>query len=107
MSRHSLIAYRDDSPLSALDWEAWRTYVPMIPPTVVVVQERLPPGTAAAVINRAHVDTDLVSFLTVDDLAVFSSIDHRIPFGEIPGASLALLEHLWLHDLVMIDASDA
>jgi SAM-dependent methyltransferase len=106
MSRHSLIAYRDDSPLPALGWEAWRTYVPMIPPTVVVIEERLPPGLAAAVINRAHVDTDLVCFLSSDELAVFSAIDGRAPLGEIPGSSLALLERLWLHDLVMIDASE-
>jgi SAM-dependent methyltransferase len=106
MSRHSLIAYRDDSPLPALGREAWRTYVPMIPPTVVVIEERLPPGLAAAVINRAHVDTDLVCFLSSDELAVFSAIDGRAPLGEIPGSSLALLERLWLHDLVMIDASE-
>jgi SAM-dependent methyltransferase len=106
MSRHSLIAYRDDSPLPALGREAWRTYVPMIPPTVVVIEERLPPGLAAAVINRAHVDTDLVCFLSSDELAVFSAIDGRARLGEIPGSSLALLERLWLHDLVMIDASE-
>jgi SAM-dependent methyltransferase len=106
MSRHSLIAYRDDSPLPALGREAWRTYVPMIPPTVVVIEERLPPGLAAAVINRAHVDSDLVCFLSSDELAVFSAIDGRAPLGEIPGSSLALLERLWLHDLVMIDASE-
>jgi hypothetical protein len=72
---------------------------------VIVIQERLPAGMAAAVINRAHVDVDLVCFLSADELSVFSAIDARTPFGEIPGASPALLERLWLHDLVVIDAS--
>jgi hypothetical protein len=105
MARHNLIAYRDDSPLPALDWEAWRSYIPMIPPTVVMIEERLPPGMAAAVINRAHVDTDLVCFLTADEVEVFSRMNGRIAVGEIQGASPAFLERLWRHDLVVIDAS--
>jgi SAM-dependent methyltransferase len=107
MTRHSFIAYRDDSPIPTLDWggETWRDYVALIPPTVVVVGEGVPAGMAAAVINQAHVDTDLVCFLTPEELAVFSALDGRTPVGEIQGASPALLERLWLHDLLVIDAS--
>jgi hypothetical protein len=59
---------------------------------------------AAAVINRAHVDTDLVCFLTTDELAVFSAIDGKTPVGQVPGATSALFERLWMHDVVMIAA---
>jgi SAM-dependent methyltransferase len=106
MTRHSLVAYREDTPLSTLQWEGegWRDYVPLLPPSVVVVQDRLPPGMAAAVINRAHVDTDLVCFLTTDELAVFSAIDGKTPVGQVPGATSALFERLWMHDVVMIAA---
>jgi SAM-dependent methyltransferase len=105
MTRHNLIAYRDDSPLPTLEREAWHIYVPMIPPTVVVVENGVPPGMAAAVINRAHVDVDLVSFLTADELAVFSAIDGKTHFGDFTGATSSLIERLWLNDLVMIDAA--
>jgi SAM-dependent methyltransferase len=107
MTRHSLIAYREDSSLTSLGWDGktWRDYVGLIPSTVVVVEDRLPAGMAAAVINRAHVDTDLVCFLTADELAVFTAIDAKTPLGEISGATLDLLERLWMHDLVVIDAS--
>jgi SAM-dependent methyltransferase len=109
ISRHSLIAYRDDSPLPSplLEWEGdgWRAYVALIPPTVVVVEDGVPPGIAAAVINQAHVDRDLVCFLSSDELSLFRAIDGETRLGDLAGASAGLIERLWLHDLVMIDAS--
>lgn len=110
ITRHSLIAYRNDSPLPIplVEWNNgnWRDYIPLVPVTVVVVEDRLPPGKAAAVINQAHVDRDLVCFLTDDELAAFRSIDGTTALGNISGATQRLLERLWLHDLVMIDATD-
>jgi SAM-dependent methyltransferase len=110
MTRHSLIAQRDDSllPSRPIDWDGdtWRHHVALIPSTVVVVEDRLPSGMAGAVINRAHIDPDLVCLLTADELAVFSTIDGTTSLGEIPGASSPLLQRLWLHDLVLIDASE-
>jgi hypothetical protein len=110
MTRHSLIAQRDDSllPSRPIDWDGdtWRHHVALMPSTVVVVEDRLPSGMAGAVINRAHIDPDLVCFLTADELAVFSTIDGTTSLGEIPGASSPLLQRLWLHDLVLIDASE-
>ena len=109
IARHSLIAYRDDSPLPVrpIVWsgEAWRGYVPIVPTTVVVVEDRLPPGKAAAVINRAHVDHDLVCFIDEQELAAFRTIDGATPLSALAGASPGFFERLWLHDLVIIDAS--
>jgi SAM-dependent methyltransferase len=109
ISRHSLIAYRDDSTLPSplLEWEgdSWRDYVALIPPTVVGVEDGVPPGIAAAVINRDHVDRDLVCFLGSDELSLFRAIDGETRLGDLAGVSAGLTERLWMHDLVMIDAS--
>jgi SAM-dependent methyltransferase len=109
ISRHSLIAYRHDSPLPSplVDWEGsrWRDYVALIPPTVVVVEDRVPPGMAAALINQAHVDRDLVCFLDSDEMASFRALDGKTRLGDLAGASAGLIERLWMHDLVVIDAS--
>lgn len=109
ITRHSFIAYRDDapfrSPLLDRDDPTWTRWVPLVPSSVMVVTERVPPGYAAAVINRAHIDTDLVLFLTTEELEVLSVIDGRTRGGDIPGSSRELLHRLWLQDLVVIDAS--
>lgn len=106
MTRHSVIAHREDTSMQPLDWQAnWGSFVPMIPATVVVVEDRLPPGKAAAVINRAHVDRDLVCFLDRDQVSVFRAIDGETSLGDITGADAGFFEHLWLHDLVVVDAS--
>ncbi len=51
MVRHSVIAYRDDSPGGAqpisFAGDAWLGYVPLRMPDTICVQERLPPGAAA------------------------------------------------------------
>jgi hypothetical protein len=57
------------------------------------------------VINQAHVDRDLVCFLSSDELSLFRAIDGETRLGDLAGASAGLIERLWLHDLVMIDAS--
>ncbi len=109
MQRHSLIAYRDDSPLPAnpLGWDddRWPAYVPIRPTTVTLVEERLPPGVAAVLINQAHTDRDLVLFLDADERRVYQQVDGNRALGDIDGATAGFFERLWWHDLVMIDAS--
>ena len=108
INRHSLIVYRDDSSLPdpPVAWDGeWGRYIPVIPGTVIVVQENLPSGAAAAVVNRAHTDRDLVCFLTAGELAVFSAVNGTTALNAMPGASRELFEMLWLHDLVVVDAS--
>ena len=111
MRRHALVASRDDtaSPDPAVNWhgESWRDFVPIRPTTVVVVEDRLPDGVAAALINRAHTDRDLVFFADADARRAFEAIDGSTPLGAIDGATPELFRRLWLHDLVMIDASNA
>jgi SAM-dependent methyltransferase len=109
IQRHSAVLYRKDSPLPAQpvgwDGDGWRGFVPIRPTTVVMVEERLPTGVAAALINRAHVDRDLVFFADADEKRVFEAIDGERSIAEIPGASAELLRRLWWHDLVLLDTS--
>lgn len=67
MVRHSLIAYRDDSAaavrLPSSHGRLAQLHANSLPETIRV-QERLPAGAAAVLINREHTDTDL--YLPVD-----------------------------------------
>src|SRR5829696_2834353 len=81
MARHSLIAYRDDSPNRAdaitFDGEAWRDYVPIRRSGTLCLQERLPAGAAAVLLNRQHDCTDLVLPLDEREKGWFDAIDGR------------------------------
>ena len=109
MARHSVVLHRDDSPLPVLsvrwDTDDWSSFVPIRPPTVVMVKERLPPKVAGVLINQAHVDRDLVFFLDEAEKLVYEAVDGQTPIGDIAGATPQLFERLWWQDLVMVDAS--
>jgi SAM-dependent methyltransferase len=120
MFRHNLIAYRDDrsgadQPIHFLG-DGWRMFVPIAVPWTVCVQERVPPGSVAVLINRAHSFTDLV--LTVDrfEKRLLDAIDGKRTVGEIlsVGAgdrdeerALGFFQRLWQYDHVVFDASAA
>lgn len=122
ISRHSFIVYRDDRPgvLQPIRFEedAWLMYVPIRQPRVICIQNSLPPGAAAVLINQDHVDTDL--FYPIDSLEkrLFEAIDGTQTIAEIinsvsssSGSHLRLesardfFERLWQYDHVVIDAS--
>ena len=109
MRRHGVIAVRGDTPLprQPVPWQgpAWRSFVPIRPTTVAIVEDRLPDGVAAALINQAHVDRDLVFFADRAARQAYEQMDGEREAGDIAGASLELLRRLWWHDLVMIDSS--
>ena len=68
MMSHSVIVCRDDRPgrsqAISFSGDAWLDYVPVRVPDTLCVQERLPPGAAAVLINRAHTYTDI--YLPID-----------------------------------------
>ena len=108
MLRHTAIACAVDDPAGApLDFgdPASASWVPMRTSTAIAVEERLPPGAAAALLNRAHTDTDLVLFADRAELDVFRQIDAERPVSELGPDALAFVERLWRHDLVVIDAT--
>jgi len=121
MVRHKLIAYRDaragESQRIAFVGDRWRQYVPIRLPWTVRVRERIPPGSAAVLINRAHAFPDLA--LTVDPVEdrLLGAIDGKRTLAEIlrsvgdggrgPGRARDFFERLWHYDQVVFDASRA
>jgi SAM-dependent methyltransferase len=114
MASHSVVAYRDDRPgrarpVSFVD-HAWLEYVPVRVPDTLCVQERLPPGAAAVLINRAHNYNDIYLPIDAQEKRLFDTIDGERSIGEIVGdrdrdLGCALFERLWWHDQVVFDAS--
>jgi SAM-dependent methyltransferase len=108
IARHTLVAFDATDHVSGhLDLHdpratAWR---PIRVPTAIAVEERLPPGAAAALLNRAHTDTDLVMFVDRAELAAFRRIDGRRTVAEV-GADRDLLERFVRHDLVVVDTTE-
>lgn len=115
MLRHSALVFGDGPPGNPqpinFDGDDWRAYVPIRLPDTICVQERLPPGAAAVLINRSHSHNDI--YLPIDALAknLFDAIDGRLTIGEIAArvghadGARALFESLWQYDQVVFDAS--
>ncbi len=106
--RHSLLARRDDAPPSAMtiEWVGDRIAgaVPIRETTAVSVTDRLPPGVAAALLNRAHVHPDLVMFVDDAGLGTWNAIDGRHTIDDL-GGDIEFFKKLWDHDLVVLDTS--
>jgi len=122
MVRHSMIAYRNDHPRAAqsvsFDCDAWRNYVPIRMPDTICIQERLPAGAAAVLINQSHTYTDLFMPIDSTEKRLFDAIDGNRCVGEIVESTLsssqqkmqleiarAFFERLWWYDQVVFDAS--
>lgn len=116
--RHSAIVYRNDfpgrpQPIGFAD-DAWLDYVPVRLPDTICVQEKLPPGAAAVLINQAHSYTDLFLPISSIEKRWFDAIDGQRRIGEIVKrtqsvapheAARVFFERLWRFDQVVFDAS--
>lgn len=108
IARHTVVAFDADDPTSGrLDFADARAarWRPIRIPTAIAVEERLPPGAAAALLNRAHSSTDVVMFVDRAELEIFRRID-GVQTVVALGADRRLVERLHRHDLVVIDASN-
>lgn len=112
MLRHSAVVYRNDRPGSTrpigFDGNAWQDYVPIRLPDTLCVQEKLPPGAIAVLINRNHTYTDIYLPLDRQQKKLFDGIDGKRSIAQLAGqldAARALFEQLWCHDQVVFDAS--
>ncbi|MDX9831147.1 MAG: class I SAM-dependent methyltransferase [Anaerolineae bacterium] len=122
MVRHSAILYRhdtlDDRQPVGFAGEAWLHYVPIRMPDTICVQERLPPGAAAVLINSSHTYTDLYLPIDATEKRWFDAIDGQCSIGDLvermspsrPGRPLLdrvqrFFERLWWYDQVVFDAS--
>ena len=115
MLRHSAVVYRDDRPGDIqhvrFDEDAWLGYVPIRTPETICVQERLPAGAAAVLINRSHTYTDLYLPVNAQEKKLFDAIDGERSIGEIADrhgqhdSARVFFERLWWYDQVVFDAS--
>lgn len=115
MVRHSAIVFRDDLPVSAqpvhFDGNSWRDYVPIRMPDTICVEERLPAGAAAVLINRAHTYTDLYLPVNAQEKRLFEAIGGERTIDDIVGGhanhgiARDFFERLWRYDQVVFDAS--
>jgi hypothetical protein len=117
MVMHSVVACRDDHPdgtppydLGEQAGHAWRASVPIRLPDTICVQERLPPGAAAVLINRTHIYRDLVLPINAAEKRLFDRVDGIRTLGEIaegvpPAMARGFFERLGWWDQVVFDRS--
>jgi SAM-dependent methyltransferase len=120
MVRHNLIAYRDDYPGAhepiVFAGDDWQGYVPIRVPWTVCVRERVPPGSVAVLINRAHPFTDLILPIGAAEDRMLGAIDGKRTIREIGQAAMKggadpehcvrdFFERLWRYDQVVFEAS--
>jgi SAM-dependent methyltransferase len=117
MLRHSVVVYRDDGGGAAAARQpdfagtAWQGYVPMRMPDTICVEENLPRGAAAVLINRNHTYRDIYLPIDAQDRQLFDAIDGQRTIADIAGQgeqleiARVLFERLHWHDQVVFDAS--
>jgi SAM-dependent methyltransferase len=121
MVRHSLIVYRDKGPgyksPVRFDVEGWQDLIPIRLPTTIVIQERLPKGANAVLINQAHTFTDVYLPIDQQERGWYDAIDGQKTITNIlqethPGSrpdvqyrAKDFFECLWHYDQVVFDAS--
>ena len=122
MVRHSVVAYRNDGSGDAqrisFAGDAWLDYEPLRMPDTICIQDRLPPGAAAVLINPTHAYRDLVMPIDSTEKTWFDAIDGNHSIGGIVEGTLTssqgkpqleiartFFEKLWHYDQVVFDAS--
>ena len=120
MTKHNFIAYRDDrlgeSQPITFAGDAWRGYVPLRLPWTLCIRDRVPPGSVAVLINRAHTYPDLALPIDAAQERVFAAIDGNRSVDEIlrivakaGGTERArrFIEQLWEYDQIVFDATSS
>jgi len=115
MAKHNFISYRDDrsgeSQPITFDGDVWRDYVPLRLPWTLCIRDRVPPGSVAVLINRAHTYPDLALAIDAAEQRLFAAIDGNSSIDEIAAESggkeqtRRLFERLWQYDQIVLDAT--
>ena len=122
MARHNAIIYRNDSASApqqiSFAGDAWLEFVPIRMSDTILVQDRLPAGAAAVLINQTHTFRDLFLPIGSTEKQLFDAIDGIRSIGDIveralspsqrptnPDLARDCFERLWWHDQVVFDAS--
>jgi SAM-dependent methyltransferase len=115
MTTHSVIVRRRDAetPNVRFDGDQWLRFVPIRLPWTHLVQERIPPGAAGALLNRSHQHHDLVLIVDAAEKRLFDAIDGYRTVEEIADtaritdhrAARSFVERLWQYDQVAFDTT--
>ncbi len=118
MVTHSVIAYRDDAPkgvcISDFSAGGWKNFVPIRRSDTLCLEERLPAGASAVLIDPGHPYRDLYLPIAAEEKSLFDAIDGRRTIGEIADelpsqaqfeTTREFFERLWLYDQIVFDAS--
>jgi hypothetical protein len=116
MVRHSVIAYRNDRPDDnqpiRFDNERWLDYVPIRLPQTLCVDEHIPPGAAAVLINQSHTYPDIVLRIDADEKRLFEAINGQLSIAKIAKKvsmgekrTRNFIERLWRYDQIAFDTS--
>ncbi len=115
ITNHDLVVYRsdmnDDGLKVRFDDEHCLRYVPIRRAWTMCLEEGLPPGAAAVLLNQTHLFQDLFLLIDAQEKRMFEAIDGRRNISEIvdkvKGASSRFFEKLWWYDQVVFDTSKA
>jgi SAM-dependent methyltransferase len=121
MLTHSVVAYRNDGPggLQRPDFsgEDCYRYIPVRRADTICIQENLPHGAAAVLINQSHTFKDLVLILNAAEKKLFDGIDGNASVGNIisknsdsplpTDSSCRFFERLWHWDQIVFYQSKA
>ncbi|MGD8270355.1 MAG: class I SAM-dependent methyltransferase [Desulfobacterales bacterium] len=120
MVRHSAVVYRSDRPGDGrslrFDDERWQHYVPIRLPRTLCIEENLPAGAAAVLLNQSHTYSDLVLPIDLEQKRLFEAIDGQDTIAAILERvadrgkrnnehARTFFEQLWRYDQVVFDAS--
>jgi hypothetical protein len=118
MTKHHFVAYRNDRPGDSqpitFDNHALRGQVPLRLPWTLCIRDRVPPGSVAVLINRAHTYPDLALPIDAAQHRVFAAIDGKRSVDEIlrsVGAgsddeqARRFIGRLWQYDQIALDAT--
>ena len=114
MPTHSVVVHHMDHNGSSIqfDDDEYLRYVPIRLPWTMCVQERLPPGSAGALLNQTHLFQDLFLLINAQEKQIYESIDGRRSISEIVemvegSAAVArdYFQKLWRHDEVIFNTS--
>src|SRR5262249_18759644 len=115
MTAHSAIVRWSEATQGArirFDDGRWPGDGPLRLPSTLCVQEGLPTGAAAVLLNRAHPYHDLILAIDTQEKRLFDAIDGRRAIGEIvdrarqsTDGARAFFERLWRYDQVAFDVS--
>jgi SAM-dependent methyltransferase len=118
MVSHSMVLYRNDNPDAPqpvnFAGDAWLGYVPIRMSDTICVQERLPAGAAAVLINQTHTYRDLIMPIDSTEKRLFDAIDGNRSIGDMVQRTLpssqeksqldvarTFFERLWWYDQVV------